>query len=536
MENFQKGILTSKLNLFLSKFEAEPKYLNYFYVNHYKEIDDLYLINQEDIKILKFIMNYLFISEKYKDITMFWKFYSNNSSKNIKNIKIRNHKIIYYNKIIIKFINFCLINISFLSEFINIKKDLLNEKIYKIINILFLNGIISLDDINIILILKLILCLYNENNKNIKNENININININNDIKNIKEFYSLIDFLLSFINNNMSQEKKIEFNKLIVLLMKNIQKIFFINNINNIFILSRNNYLFKLIKLNQISEEISNSIIPLLINVYKNKFNIDYIYEDLSEQFVIKSKENIFDKTNYLISKNVFLNMLFSQEERKNDIRTINNGFIFNNFENNGIICYASNQKSIKFPKDGYTIVISFNLMKNDKSKKYNIFSFYQKDNNIIMNIFIKNKKLKFFYNNKEYELFDNIEINENYIFWMVYPKEKNSEILFFLNNSKKFIPYIIYPSGEYDEILIGFNKDINNNNISIDNFEGLIGTFILFNKCLIKDKNDNQNENKLIELKGDYEMIVDISNKRDFIFVNRNNNLILNKFLLERV
>ena len=117
----------------------------------------------------------------------------------------------------------------------------------------------------------------------------------------------------------------------------------------------------------------------------------------------------------------------------------------------------------------------------------------------------------------------------------MIFPKDKKYEILFYLNsNLKKFLPHMKYPTYEYEKIFIGFNKNLDNDD-SIDNFEGAIGTFILFNKCLIENKDDNKNENKLIELKGDYEMIVDINAKRDFIFVNRNISLILNRFLLDK-
>ena len=39
--------------------------------------------------------------------------------------------------------------------------------------------------------------------------------------------------------------------------------------------------------------------------------------------------------------------------------------------------------------------------------------------------------------------------------------------------------------------ILLGFNKESSMDNKSINNFEGILGTFILFNGCLINDKNE---------------------------------------------
>ena len=506
-------------NIDLSLLIAEPSLLNFFYNNYLKEIDNIYLIKKEDIKLIKFILNHL--CKNYKNIQR---------NINIKNKKrvIINHKCILKTKLLIKFINYVIINLSILSENININKNNLNKNIYHLIKNLFLYDIVSLEDIKIFLILKIIICLYDENFK-LKNKNDN---NVNS--INIKEFYLLLDFILSFIKNKMNDKKIFEFNKIIVSFVKNIQNILFKNNYNIVFILSKNNYFFKLIELCKISDEISSAIIPLLIFVYKNKFNINYIFGDLSEQFVLNSNENITSKTNYLIAKNIFLNMLFSQEENQRDEISIKNGFVFNNIENNGIACYTESPESIKFPKDGFSIVISFCLMKNNNSQKYSIFSFYQKEKNFCMNVFIENNTLKLFYNFNKYVLFSDIKINKNYIFWMIFPKERKSYTLFYLNDSKKYLPHIKYPSEDYDEIYLGFSKDLNTNKY-IDNFEGVIGTFIFFNKCLIKDKNDNQNENKLIELKGEYEHIVNISNKRDFFFLKKNINLTLNKYLLDK-
>ena len=342
----------------------------------------------------------------------------------------------------------------------------------------------------------------------------------------------MIDFFLSFIRTNITNEKITEFNKVIEFMIENIRKILFNKNYNNILILSRNNYLFKLIELCKISEYINNIIIPFLTYIYKNKFNIEYILGDLSEQFTLETNENIENKTNYLMDKNAFLNMLFSQEEQ-NDEFAINNGFVFNDLKNNGINCFITNTKSVKFPKEGFSIVFSFCLMKNDNLKKYNIISFYNKEeNNIIMNIFIENNILKFNYNMKIYDLFPDIKVNKNYVFWMVFPEDKKLELLFYLNNEKKLLPHIKYPSNDFNEIFLGYNRNLNDNN---DNFEGIIGTFILFNKCLIKDKNDSQNEIKIKELKGDYEMIINILSKKDFINIKRNINLTLNKYYQEK-
>ena len=523
----EENLAPLKLDLQLIKIIESSTSINSLYLNHSIGIDKLYLITEEDIKLLKFIFIYFLKIQKYKNIEKNLK----NDEKNI-NKNIEYHKILKSNKIIVKFINICIVNVNILANYLNIQKENLNEKIYILIKKLFLNSIISLEDINIIMILKLILCLYKKDT-DIKN---NKDGNTKNNIKNISEFYSLINFLISFKSNNLNEFHIIKFNKFMEYIVNNIQKIILKDNVNNSFILSKNDKLFKLIELCKISDEQINIIIPLLTNVYINRFNIDYILNDLSEQFVIENNENLINKTNYLISKDTFLYGLFSKEEEKKNEILIKNGFMFNNSESNGIICYLSNNQSKNFPKDGFTLVTSFCLMENEIDKKqiYNIFSFYStKSQKVILNIYLQNCKLKIFYQGKSYDLFFDILNNKNYVFWMIYSNKEKSNMLLYLNGLKTIFPFIPYPTNEYDEILIGFNKDQNNENI--DNFKGIIGTFILFNKCLIKNANDNQNESKLTELKGEYEMIVNINSNRSTIFIDKNLNLILNKYILEK-
>ena len=523
----EENLAPLKLDLQLTKIIESSISINNFYLNHSIEIDKLYLITEEDIKLLKFIFIYFLKIQKYKNIEKNLK----NDEKNI-NKNIEYHKMLKSNKIIVKFINICIVNVNILSNYLNVQEESLNEKIYILIKKLFLNSIISLEDINIIMILKLILCLYEKDIdiKNIKDGNTK------NNIKNISELYSLINFLISFKSNNLNEFHITKFNKFMESIVSNIQAILLKDNVNNSFILSKNDKLFKLIELNIISDEQINIIIPLLTNVYANRFNIDYILNDLSEQFIIENNENLINKTNYLISKDTFLYGLFSKEEEKKNEISIKNGFMFNNSKDNGIICYLSNNQSKKFPKDGFTLVTSFCLMENgiDKKQIYNIFSFYTtKSKKSILNIYLQNGKLKIFYKGKDYDLFFDILNNKNYVFWMIYSNIEKSNMILFLNGSKTIFPFIPYPTNEYDEILIGFNKNQNNENF--DNFKGVIGTFILFNKCLIKNAIDNQNESKLTELKGEYEMIININTNRSGALIDKNINLTLNKYRFEK-
>ena len=97
--------------------------------------------------------------------------------------------------------------------------------------------------------------------------------------------------------------------------------------------------------------------------------------------------------------------------------------------------------------------------------------------------------------------------------------------MIIFLNENKHVLTSIPYPEGNY-KINLGFSN--NKFNISTDNFIGIIGTFILFKKCLVKDENDNRNITKLLELKGNYEGILYIDTKREWAFKEKNINLTL--------
>ena len=408
-------------------------------------------------------------------------------------------------------------------------KEIYNKKIYLLIKKFFMKDIISTDDMNIILCNKIILSLYKEN--------IEFNPNIDsktNNIKNIKELYSAFDFLISFTKVNLDEKHKTKLIDVIKYFIKNIESILFKNNINNNFILARKDNTFNLIKLCKISEEIYDIVKPFLIRIYKNQFNFDFIYNDLSEQFTLKHNEDIKKLTNYLKAKNWFLNDLFLIEEHNNDDYFINSGFIFNNNENNGIICTLSNNSVKNFPSNGFSIVISFYLMKNEKNiNKKNIFSFYSEDGKKFIKLYIENNILKFNHNSKETILFSGIKHNFNYILWIIYPNDKSKEIILILNGSKFLIPSMKYPSLKYKEILVGFDKDFTLKNKSLNNFEGIIGTFILFNCCLINGKDDNMNEHKIMELFKDYELIVNVDNIPDFININSKLKCTLKKFLI---
>ena len=208
----------------------------------YFEVDKLYIMNNNDLKIIYFIIKYSFESKYNNCFSLFKK---RQTYKNIYAKKVsKNCNILDSTKLIVKLINTFILNINIFSKLTKIKKELLNKKIYFLIKKLFIKDIISVNDMNIILCNKLLLSLYPENN----DFNLTINYN-NNNIKNIKELFSAFDFLLSFTKYNLEEKDKAKLIELIKYFVNNIETTLFKNNINNNFILSRDDNTFKLIKL-----------------------------------------------------------------------------------------------------------------------------------------------------------------------------------------------------------------------------------------------------------------------------------------------
>ena len=504
--------------------------INLYFQENLKKLDENYLVTPQDIKLFQFIFKYFFNSLKYKDIEIFFRLQNKKIiCKKDKNKYSIPKNLIEKNKYIVsKFINFCLFYHLQLFKLFHITDSYLIDNVLKITKILFLNDFINDNDFQIILFLQTILCLYKENEK-LEN------------IQNVKQLYLVIDYLLSFCSNNNYNIKKYKLgqfnnsvNYFVDIINEHILSNY--NNYNNKHLLARNKFFYNLIGLSQIASiSVTSRIIKMLVSVYAHQLNIDYVFDDLSEQFLYKTqKESLENKTNLLMAKNNFLSDLLEKEKSilKGEDLFIKNGFYFTDCPNNGIICDSIN----KFPNenDGYSIVVSFRLMNNKKNKDednniYTIFTLMNKDNNIF-HIFIEDNKLKLKVKKekKNHDLYE-ISNNSNYVLWIIQSKSKKHKIIFYLNNCKNVLNNIPYPEG-YFKINLGFNSCNNSNNYLKQNFVGIIGTFILFKKCLIKDENDNISITKLTELKGNYEDIIYISSKREWGFIEQNLNWILNK------
>ena len=305
----------------------------------------------------------------------------------------------------------------------------------------------------------------------------------------------------------------------------------------------------------RISPRVCEKTIRILVKIYKYNFNINDLLIYTNELFfsdnIIKNvsglnlnkNELIKLKANTLDAQVHFVKELFNSE--KNDhIKSstasststttttsstvhIPNGFYFTSDNKSGIFT----QLQGKFPKDGYAVVVSFNLMVNEllPKKKYTIYTFTSlTTKTTLVQLYIQDNVLKLKYPNVLIDI-DNVVTNCNYVFWLFHSPvgitKKYSKAVMYLNDSC----YDKYGEFHYiDEkdisVTLGVCLDFQQENYNIGNFhyksincfQGIIGTFILFNHNLGKDTKKEKVMN-LIKLKGQYEDIIHLNNNLDF-------------------
>ena len=514
----------SKINYELYEiFNNRIYIINNFLLKNENLKSDL-IIDLKELDLFNFFLISLLKTSKIREIKTFLKLNKEYYKKNNDHIIFNKRTSELYDKLKLllpKFFNICIFNSYNLCKFIKYDNKNFIKKIFELIRLYYLNNLIDDDSLINIIRLKLISCLYKENANLFNKEILDIKNKI---IVNTVSFEVIIDFLVSFKSVDLSKKKITSFINIINNTMKIIEDLFF--TYNNIFLISNATSFYKLIELSQISLDCIDNIIPLLMKVYKFSFKIDYVLSDLSEQFLFKKNENINKKNNNIIAKNYFLYELFYYEYLmvKEEKYLIKHGFVFNDNPNNGIILY--NNDSFTFPNESFSIVISFSLIndniKNKKlpknfidNRKYTIFSLSKNENIISFNIFIEKNILKMTLFGKVYELFDNIEYNQTYVLWQfLLSNNKKSKTIFYLNERKAVKENLFYPKGIYD-INLGFDSNKNQNN-----FVGILGTFILFNKSFIKDENSKNTkfyEGIINELKADYEDIIYINYNVEF-------------------
>jgi len=503
-------------------------------------------IDTDSNKIFNFYFILVIKTTKIKDIKKLLKinkkYYKKNKDHIIFNVNASMKKL---SKVLLtKLLSICIINSNEISPFLDCDKKIFIKKLFELIQIYYLNGIIDKNNFVNILKYELIKCFNKEANSN---NNYDTSL-----ICNMSHLECVINCLLSFKTIKMNEEQTRYFLNIIEDIAKIINELF-LYNYNNLYLLSNYLLFYRLIELSQISLNSILYINPILMKVYKFNFKIDYYLNDLSEQFTLKKEEFIIRKNNNIIAKNNFLYELFKYEtlaikEQKDNI--IKNGFVFNDNTNNGII--LCNNDSFNFPNKSFSSVISFKLIKlisdinikkkdNKNNKKdnkiYPIYSLSKKDGTTDFNIYIENNILKMNILGKAYELFKEVEINKAYVLWHFhYGDNKHGTSIFYLNDKKAIFKKLTFHN-EFYNINIGFNRLFNKKDKSIynqNNFIGIIGTYILFNNCFIKDEKSEGSkfyEQNLIGLKCNYEDIIYINYKTEFSSLNSDILNLLNKF-----
>jgi len=120
-----------------------------------------------------------------------------------------------------------------------------------------------------------------------KNINELRNQYINKNILDITPLETIIKFLLSFTEDNMTEKQIIIFNEMINEFCKLFSNLF-LSNYNNLIQLSNYYIFYRLLELSKISLETINTILPIFKAVFKFNFKLDFLFDDLSEQFLIK--------------------------------------------------------------------------------------------------------------------------------------------------------------------------------------------------------------------------------------------------------
>ena len=536
-------------SIILSKINNEI----YQILNNKKE-NVFYKTGIEQAKLYEFFLLLMIKTKNIKEIKKFLilikKFYNKNNSYIILNLKSNNKEL--YKIIISKVLIISLLYSNELCKIFNFDNNIFLEKLFELLKIFYLNNLIDNSEFAKILKYKLLSCLNKDENNDFTEESLDLK---NKPIYRISSLEYIINYLLSFKSIKMGSTKIIDFINIINDIMIIFEEYILINY-NNIYLLSNSLLFYRLIELSQVSLDCIVNIIPILMKVYKFNFNINYYLNDLNEQFILKKNENIISKNNNLISKNNFLFELFKYEnltikEQKNLI--IRNGFVFNDDINNGII--LNNNDSFTLSNEHFSTVISFKLIKkeylnkkidknliNQDNKIYPIYSFIKNDGTIDFIIYVENNILKMNILGKVQELFNKVQFNKTYVLWHFHQGDnKKGTSIFYLNKEKIIKKKIIFLKEPYD-INIGFEKIINKkdkNNISQNNFEGIISTFILFKDCFIKDDNSNKSnfyEETLIELKCNYEDIIYINYETEFSSLKLDVINLLKKFVSDDI
>ena len=410
-------------------------------------------------------------------------------------------------------------------RFKNIYKDLFSliDNIYysaKSNNNKNIKSIFDIDDIFQIIQLNLLLGLNDLLNKNyIFNESIKYLTKIylqNEEHENINDFLKLIMLQLYA---NLSKT------------LKNLNFLKRDKDLNNFSILEITNFLI----CPKIDVNLNGLIMETLNLIYKFNYSSyisDFILNKIKECFYELKPNNIKNIIKCIKNLNALMQFLINlfdgEENEKFDLYQPSSYFIFGGNEESGIKCSPNTDLF----KKNFTLIFSFkiNEMIDDIIYPLITYATFGNKNEIIINISIYNKKLRF-YTQAEEKLREIADVYTNTSYLVIFEFKLSGilkdKLIVHINNQK----YEFYLNNLNNKskclLKIGY---IDKNNLSrkdkiflkSQNYNGIIGTIIQFSN-IFDDKNFIQN---LFKMKGRYDLILLLDKKANFSnYYNYENN-----------
>jgi hypothetical protein len=408
-------------------------------------------------------------------------------------------------------------------------KGLIIKNYIKLVSKLYFSEIIKDEEINNLILFIIHLSFIDRKNYSLKKE-----IDMDNLKHHIIKFYDRFKISIDLvIEINTPQITKSYIGNLIEKVLVNKSNYFLLNsnidilNFIHLKILNKKDYFNS--RLNDIQGRdniMKDDIIKLLIKIYSFHYNKNFLnsffdtFKKSLYNYQIDEKDNIDNQNdednndenenenneslNFIFKLERYIELLekMSKNEENSfekDTYMLNNGFVFNNNKDNGIIV-----KNIII-QSNFSLIFSFSFQPeenkdiNNSKKHYPLIYLLSESNRKDQNIafYIEQNKLYYYnFDNKKYEI---CEIQKQITYLICYNFIQNSKLNILINSDKLKKEFKLDYKINYKKSIILYVGKFNKYD-----FEGYIGPILLFNSDFSSDFYDN-----LINLKGSYEKIL---------------------------
>ena len=408
-------------------------------------------------------------------------------------------------------------------------KGLIIKNYIKLVSKLYFSEIIKDEEINNLILFIIHLSFIDRKNYSLKKE-----IDMDNLKHHIIKFYDRFKISIDLvIEINTPQITKSYIGNLIEKVLVNKSNYFLLNsnidilNFIHLKIINKKDYFNS--RLNDIQGRdniMKDDIIKLLIKIYSFHYNKNFLnsffdtFKKSLYNYQIDEKDNIDNQNdednndenenenneslNFIFKLERYIELLekMSKNEEnyfEKDTYMLNNGFVFNNNKDNGIIV-----KNIII-QSNFSLIFSFSFQPeenkdiNNSKKHYPLIYLLSESNRKDQNIafYIEQNKLYYYnFDNKKYEI---CEIQKQITYLICYNFIQNSNLNILINSDKLKKEFKLDYKINYKKSIILYVGKFNKYD-----FEGYIGPILLFNSDFSSDFYDN-----LINLKGSYEKIL---------------------------